>query len=142
MNTATATITDYVQKHTVQGECICGKCLPNPDAPKLGAGDHTINMELFNVAIVGEPTKEEFLKLTAAHPGDFGPCDVMDHKEHGFTERGCWIGDQGHALCYMALGVSLGVFKLLTPSTVMPFLDAATKQHMASSGMICVMAVG
>lgn len=130
---------DYVQSHTQQGQCTCGKCSPDANAPMFKEGDHTINMEFFKVGIVGAPAKDEYLKLMAEHKGEYGDCDPVDGKEHGYMELGGWIGDQGLAMRCMALGVHLGVFKLLTPSTVMPFLPPDLKMQMAESGMVCVM---
>lgn len=100
--------------------------------------DEGINMEFFKVAVTGDPTKDEFLKLVAEHKGEYGDCDLLDGKEHSYLEVGGWIGDQGIAMQCMALGVHLGIFKLLTPSTVMPFLDEDTKRLMAGQGLVCV----
>lgn len=97
-----------------------------------------INMEFFKVAIVGDPTKDEYLRLIAEHGGEHCRCDLTDGKEHSYLEVGGWIGDQGLAMQCMALGVHLGVFKLLTPSTMLPFLDENTKQMLAGQGMVCV----
>jgi len=135
-------IHDYVAKHTQQGECICGKCLPIPDAGTskfyMQQGRHTINMEFFKVAIVGEPNKDEYLKLMAEHKGHHCDCNPIDGGEHGYMELGGWIGDQGEAMCFMALGVHLGVFKLLTPNTVMPHLPDDLKKQMIGAGLVCV----
>lgn len=110
------TLQDYVLAHTVRGECQCGKCADKGDAPDPVG--HTADMVFFKVATTGGPTAEEFRRLTDAHHGVFVPCDPFDGGEHSYIELGGWIGDQGVALQYMALGVLLGVFRSLTPRTM------------------------
>jgi hypothetical protein len=74
-------------------------------------------MVFFKVALKDNPNLEEFKRLTAeAKHGDFADVDPFDGKEHNYMELGAWVGDQGLAMLYMALGVRLGAFKLLSPA--------------------------
>lgn len=83
--------------------------------------------------------RETFMGLIADHDPEFAPCDVLDGKEHGFIELGAWIGDQGLALRFMALGEYLGMWKVMTPLRVLgdtiPKKDLDT---MAGMGLITI----
>jgi hypothetical protein len=131
------TIAKYVAEHTERGECKCGRCadVGNKSDP---TGPHTVDMMFFLVAKAGCPTAEEFARLTKEHRSEFSECNPFDGKEHGFIELGSWIGDQGAALLYMALGSLLGIFDLLTPRTVLPGLDEATAMELAGGGLVTV----
>jgi hypothetical protein len=132
-------IIEYTQKHTIQGACQCGNCIDLSKNTVLPAGPHTIDMEIFKVAITGEPNKDEYLTLMAEHKGHHCDCNPVDGNEHGYIELGGWIGDQGLAMMFMALGVYLGVFKLMTPSTMLPpCIPDSLKKMMIERGMICV----
>ena len=54
-------------------------------------------------------------------------------------ELGAWIGDQGLAMLYMALGTALGIFKLLTPKNVLG-LDGPDAIALAQSGLLTIKA--
>jgi hypothetical protein len=131
-------LVQYVLDHTKRGECQCGLC-----ADKGSSADpagHTVNMIFFKVAAQGAD-KETFLRLTADHEGDFGDCNPLDGVEHGYMELGGWIGDQGLAMQYMALGTSLGVFTLLTPLSMLGFpADDPIVMEMAQRGYVTVQA--
>jgi hypothetical protein len=133
------TIHDYVVAHTARGECRCGKCVDRGNRPDPEG--HTADLFFFPVAAVAAPDADRFRTLTREHPGDYVSFDPFDGKEHSFIELGGWIGDQGLALQYMGLGVLLGVFALLTPKTMMPFLDEETQRTMAGAGMVSIQAV-
>lgn len=75
-------------------------------------------MIFFRVSKVGEPTAEEFERLTKEKKGAFVELDPLDGKEYGYMELGAWIGDQGLAMQYMALGAMLNLFNLISPVTV------------------------
>lgn len=107
-------LVDYVIHNTERGECHCGKCVDVGSAPDPQG--HTVDMVFFKVAKKNGATPEDFRKATAEHRGEFAEVDPFDGKEHSYLELGGWIGDQGLAMQYMALGVSLGVFKLLSPA--------------------------
>lgn len=147
---------EYVAQFTERGECKCGKCfdrgnrpdpkgLPAAAPPEERVSDilsetgHTADLMFFKVAKKEGVAVEEFVRLSKAHPGDFGPCDPLDGKEHGYQELGAWIGDQGLALLYMGLGHLLGVFDLLTPRTMLPKeLADEMGMQLAGQGMVTV----
>ena len=110
-------LVDYVLSHTDRGECKCGKCIDVGN--KTDPTGHTADLVFFKVALKGEPDADTFRRLTAEHRGEFGECNPFDGIDHGYMELGGWIGDQGLAMQYMALGTLLGEFKLLTPRTVL-----------------------
>lgn len=132
---------DYVSAHTTRGECQCGKCCDRGAAPDPTG--HSVDTTFFKVAATKDadqnsPTKAMFLGLTKAHHGEFAECDPLDGNEHGYIELGAWIGDQGLALQYMALGALLGVFRLMSPDTMMPSMPTDLKMRMAESGLVTV----
>jgi hypothetical protein len=131
------TLAEYVLKHTTQGECKCGRCIDVGTTPDP-TGPHTVDLVLFKVAAVNAPSADDFRNLTYLHSGYYVECDPLDGKEHGYIELGGWIGDQTVALRYMALGVSLGVFRLLSPKTIMPGLAAELHMKMAIAGYVTV----
>ena len=128
---------EYVAEHTVRGECNCGRCVDRSDAPDPTG--HTVDMVFFKVAVKGSPDTEEFKRLSKSLTGDFTDCDPFDGHEHNFMELGGWIGDQGLAMQYMALGVLLGIFKLLSPKTMLG-MDGELAVGLASNGLLAVMA--
>lgn len=133
---------DFVLAHTDRGECKCGKCIdvgfkPDPSGP------HTVNMIFFKVAgrlIEDQETmKTTFRSLTTAHKGAYEEVNPFDGKEHGYLELGAWIGDQGIAMQYMALGVLLGQFQLLSPLTVLHLAkDDPLVVQLAGAGYLMV----
>jgi hypothetical protein len=136
----------FVRRHMVQGDCKCGKCIP-PVKSKPDPTDHAVNMVFFFAAMVEDPdthvmpTVEQFKKLTAEHQGSWDEVNPFDGGEHNYLTLGGWMGDQGTALLYMAMGVRLGVFTLLTPWTMMPkVMSEETAQHMAGMGMVSIVA--
>lgn len=128
---------DYVLTHTERGECRCGKCCDTTGRPDPQG--HTIDMVFFKVAVTNAPTKEEFIQLTKDHRGEFGEVNPIDGGDHNYMELGGWIGDQGIAMMYMALGVFLGVFNLLSPATVLK-IDDSRALEMAGMGFLSVQA--
>lgn len=128
----------YVIEHTERGECNCGLCLDRGESPDP---QHAIDTGFFKVALKNSPDLATFLTLTRAHIGDFAECDPMDGKEHGYMELGAWLGDQGVALRYMALGHMLEAFTLLTPRTVLgQDIPDDLVQQFAGAGLVTVIA--
>jgi len=109
-------LVEYVLAHTDRGECQCGKCVDSQGTRQPEG--HTVDMVFFKIAAKDNPDKAEFLRLTQEHQGEFGDVDPLDGKEHSYLELGGWIGDQGIAMQYMALGVLLGVFNLISPAAL------------------------
>lgn len=151
-------IAKFVAEYTERGECKCGKCAdkgnrpdpvgqPHAAPPELRASDilsgmgHTADMIFFKVSIKGKPDVEEFKKLTKSETGAFENVDPFDGEEHSYLQLGAWIGDQGMALRYMALGHLLGVFDLLTPKTILRMTgDDPLIMQMAEQGFVTVAA--
>lgn len=130
-------LAEYVVRHAQRGECGCGKCIDRGDAPEPEG--HVVDMVFFKVGLSGEPSAEEFRSLTAGHRGDYGDVDPFDGSEHSFLDLGGWIGDQGLAMQYMALGALLGVFELLTPARL-GIEDPDLAMKMAEHGFVTVLA--
>lgn len=118
----------YVEKHT------------RVHAPQRAMPvDGAVNMVFFQVECVGKPQAEQLLALVRAHRGEFATLDVLDGIEHSYIDLGAWIGDQGVALRFMALGTALGVFELFTPKAILgQACDDETEARMAGMGYITV----
>lgn len=134
------TLADYILTHTERGECTCGRCQPVPADPGPKTNRHTADLIFFKVCTKNNPTADELRALVTAHQGEYGPCDLFDGKEHSYLEIGGFVGDQGVALMLMGLGSLLGLWQLLTPNTIMPYLPEETKMHMAGVGLITILA--
>jgi hypothetical protein len=127
-------LAQYVIDHTERGECRCGKCIDVLNKPNLEG--HTVDMAFFNVAKRGEATLEEFERLTNEHKGDFCNVNPFDGREHDYLELGGWLGDQGLAMQYMALGVLLHKFVLLSPA--MLGISGPRAVELAGTGFLAV----
>lgn len=122
-------LADYVVEHANRGDCMCGKCIDVPANPQQPSG-HTVDLTFFKVAQSGG-NKEKFLSLVKAeYPG------WLDGEEHNYMQVGGEVGDQGLALMVIGLGHLLGVWKAMTPDTMMPFLPDEMKMKMAGAGMV------
>lgn len=140
---------EYVRNHTDRGPCRCGKCIdappPGPERTvELGKmlAQHTVNMYFFDVSARNNPNVEEFVALTQAHQGEFADVNPLDGEEHGYMELGGWIGDQGLAMQYMALGQLLGLWQTITPAAILDVNDPAQKplaDQMAGMGMVSIL---
>ena len=127
----------YIHDHTERGECKCGKCADVGNSPDPRG--HTIDMVFFKVAVKDNPSLEEFKRLSAeSKHGDYADVDPFDGKEHNYMELGAWIGGQGLAMLYMALGVSLGAFTLLSPALL--GLSGPQALQFAGMGMLSIQA--
>lgn len=129
---------EYVQEHSIRGECACGQCCDRGDAPEPAG--HTVSVEFFAVALRGQPTRADFEAAARAHRGDYMAVDVFDGNEHNYITLGAWIGDQGLALQFMGLGALVGAFKLITPSLALPGIDQGLSRQLAASGLVAVVA--
>jgi hypothetical protein len=103
-----------------------------------------VDVHFFQVKIRGTPDVNNFIALIDAHVGDFNEVDVFDGNEHGYMELGGWIGDQGYALRFMALGSYLKLWDLMTPENmlgaIMPDLPKELLDELAGKGMITIKA--
>lgn len=136
----TPALIEYVMAKSTRGECQCGECFDRGEKPDPTG--HTADLMFFKVGVAGKPDADTFRRLTAEHVGAFGSVDPFDGDEHGFMELGGWIGDQGLAMQYMGLGTVLGVFKLLSPKTMLgDLIPAELQMTMAQRGLLTVVAV-
>jgi hypothetical protein len=129
-------LANYVISHTERGECKCGACIDVGNKPDPQR--HTVDMVFFKVARVNGADADEFKRLTTEHHGHYGEVDPFDGKEHNYMELGGWIGDQGLAMQYMALGVLLGKFKLLSPA--MLGMEGPAALQLAGMGLLSIQA--
>ena len=135
-----------VMASTERGECRCGQCADRGDRPDPEG--HTVDIGFFTVALRVDPAHRdemvaEFRRLSGEHrsPFDGSALDVFDGKEHSYIEIGYWIGDQGVALQYMALGALLGIFHVLTPTSVLGLKkDNLLAQALMGQGFVQVRA--
>lgn len=140
-------LTNFINKISIRGACMCGRCIDAPPNPeKHQPTGHTSDLIFFKVSLKGNPSdvdkesmKSEMIKLIKEHEGEFCEVDVFDGKEHNYLELGGWIGDQGLALTMMGVGELLGLWKLLTPKSMLgPFLTDELCNQMAGLGMITI----
>lgn len=129
----------YVITHTQRGECTCGKCIDRGNTPDP---EHAVDMEFFKVALFGNPTAAELLRLVAEHSGEFASVNPFDGQEHSYIELGAWLGDQGLALQFMALSELLGVAQVQTPSKMLPGFPPDLLKNLAGAGYVTLQAKG
>lgn len=134
-------IQEFVSKYSKRGACTCGECFdapPNPEEhqPK----GHTADMEFFKVALNlnGNTTEEVGKELQSIVSKEYP--QWLDGKEHGYMEIGGDVGDQGRALCLMGIGSLLGLWELLTPSSLLPDMPEDVRKMMAGQGMVSIRA--
>lgn len=114
------TLPDYILAHTERGECTCGRCQPVPADPGPKTNRHTADLIFFKVCAKDNPRAGQLLVMVGFHRyASQHPVDLFDGKEHSYIEIGGFVGDQGLALQLMGLGALLGLWKLLTPYTVL-----------------------
>ena len=131
------TLAEYVRGHSERNACRCGHCFISGEDKPLG--NHTVEVAFFDVSVRGPATKEALKRLVETHKGEFVTCDLLDGQEHNYLEIGAWIGDQGLALQLMGLGKLLGLWKLMTPKSLLR--DAISDElamQMAGAGMVTI----
>lgn len=102
------------------------------------AGD-CVDLVFFGVKPVGSPEPERLRALVKSHQAN--EVQVFDQQEHSYLELGAWLGSQELALRLMGLGAALGLWKLLSPRTVMGnLIGEELVQQMAGNGYITVLA--
>ena len=98
-------------------------------------------MEFFGVKTDKTIVSPEALKgILQNHIGEFDECDCFDGKEHSYIELGAFVGSQEGALRLMGMGADLGLWELLTPTSLMPFLSEELRLEMAGGGYVCIKA--
>ena len=135
-------LTDFVMANARHGACTCGKCIDSTHNPRstaspevsLRTNAHVVNLTFFEVSKNPTTDKDVFLKMVKAeHP------EWLDGRDHSYLEIGSTMGDQGLALMTIGLGHLLGVWKALSPDTVLPFLNKEKKLELAGAGMVSLM---
>lgn len=129
-------LAEYVLKHAVRGACTCGSCIDAPLNPEQCQPEgHTADLVFFKVAQKEEPDSAAFRTLVQEEFPRW-----LDGEEHSYLEMGGDMGGQAVALVTMGLGHLLGVWQLLTPRNLMPFLPEDMQMEMAGRGMITIKA--
>ena len=132
-------LNDYVLAHSRRGACQCGRCadaVANPS--KCQPGGHTADMMFFKVANEGADAAT-LRQLVQEEKEAFSPVNMFDGKEHNYLEVGGFVGDHGIALQLMGLGHLLGLWKLLTPTTILGIPSSSPlAMQMAVGGMVAV----
>ncbi len=101
-----------------------------------------VDLVFMKVSAVPDVSLRELQQLIGTHEGVFAPVDVFDGAEHGYIELGGWLGSQELALRFMGLGVSLGLFQLLSPRMVLgENVDSEMELKMAGMGMVTIQAL-
>lgn len=119
---------DYIVTHTARGECQCGRCCDK--APDRPAPAHSVDVHFFWVSAIGDPTKEDLLRLLEAHYPE------MERLRKGpsYIEIGGALGDQGLALRLIGLGQLVGLWTAITPKTLRLTGEAA--DELAGRGFV------
>ena len=103
----------YVNEHSMRGDCKCGRCIDGEDDPQQPNG-HTANLIFFEVTEMATDEKADADTFTGLVEAEFP--HWLNGEEHSYIEMGADIGDQGMAMMGMGLGSLLGVWTLLTPA--------------------------
>ena len=137
-------LVEFIAKHAERGACQCGKCIDAVDHPENHQPTgHTADLVFFKVAAKDSPDAEQLKTLIRVNfKGEFCDLNPLDGSEHSYIEIGGWIGSQDYGLMLMGLGTVLGLWKLLTPRTVLGAegLDRATELALAGKGYVTVKA--
>lgn len=137
-----SSLIDFITTHTQRGACTCGRCCDaGPEPEKHQPTGHTADLIFFQVAARNNPDPEQLKKLLREHQSEYGSCDLLDGKEHSYLQVGGFVGEQGLALMLMGLGSLLGLWKLLTPRSVMgKLIDEEMVHKLAGAGYITIRA--
>lgn len=107
------------------------------DAPAAKCAD----LCFFKVVLCGSPSADVLVDLVQTHSRGPRPVYVLDSCEHNYLELGAWLGSQELALRLMGMGSLLGVWKLLTPLTVLgENAPPALVDQLAGAGMLTIVA--
>lgn len=144
---------EYIETHTERGECQCGHCIDSiehcidsvrtdtPRHSRLEEHCDCVDMVFFKVS-AKLADAETLTELIQKHHGVFCNINLFDGKEYNYIDIGAWLGDQGAALTLMGLGTLLGLWKLLSPKTMLgPMCDDALAMKMAYAGLLSIQTV-
>lgn len=148
----------YVNEHSQRGACQCDECfefvkitgdhtrtmalVKTADLPARQPTGHTADLIFFRVSAINGASADELRRLIMLNKhGAFCEVDIFDGGEHNYLEIGGWIGDQGLGLTFMGLGAILGLWKLMTPKSLLGS-NISEEQcfEMAGRGMIVIQA--
>ncbi len=130
-------LVEYILEHSKRGACMCGKCVDVSAHPEEHQPNgHTANVEFFKVSLKNNPVSQSLKKPINDHNGEFCEINLFDGNEHNYLDIGAWIGDQGTALALMGMGELLGLWKLLTPTSM--GMPPELAQMMAQQGMVSI----
>lgn len=144
---STTSLHQFILDHTERGACKCGRCVDKDNIPDPRG--HTVHMTFMMVSLRGDEPREtmadEFKTLSREWPGDpdtwdGSALDVLDGEWRNYMQLGAWLGDQGLALQYMALGTLLDVFDLISPAIKWPDVPEDVANTMAANGLLLVRA--
>ena len=141
-------IRDFLERNIVRGECTCGKCVDAGSEPEKHQPEgHTVDMAFFQVAFredifqkavregMTDPVLKEADELRELITKNFP--QYFDGNEHSYLEVGADMDDQGTALMLIGAGHLLGLWKAMTPTTVLgDLISDEMKMQMAGMGMI------
>jgi hypothetical protein len=135
-------VIEYVTAHADRGPCRCGRCSGPPDPEDKQPAGHTVNLVFFEVSAKDNPDAETFRQLVIENKeGAYTDVDLFDGREHNYIELGGWIGDQGLAMMLMGLGTNLGLWKLLSPYTILgEDTPVALAMQAAGQGLLAIQA--
>lgn len=129
----------YVTQYAVRGACQCGLCADAPAHPEQHQPlpEHSVDVTFFRVA-AAEGARADDLRASvkSEHP------EYLNGAEHSYITIGADLGDQGIALMLIGLGHVLGLWRALSPATVLPSLPHELKMQMAGAGMVSLKATG
>lgn len=133
-------LTDWIRENVIRGACRCGKCIDAGPEPETRQPEgHTADLIFFEVALKDGARAKELKEILRNHPGDFNVVDIFDGQEHNYMELGGWVGDQGMAMMLMGAGSLMGLWKLMTPRTILgDDCDDHTVERMAGLGLVTI----
>lgn len=121
-------LNSYISTHTAT--------MPADSVPD---GKNAVHLILMDVVPSQNADADTLRELISEHKGEFCDANPLDGAEHSYIELGGWLGNQHDALALIGLGTHLGLWKLLSPRTMLPgMLTPEQEQEMAGQGLIAV----
>ncbi len=124
----------FVEEYGIRGDCECGQCVDQSANPTQPEG-HAVDITFFKVAVRPGASGEVLRRLVLEEAPTY-----LDGKEHNYLEVGGDIGDQGAALMLIGMGHLLGLWKALSPATLMSFMPRAFQMEVAGMGGVSLQA--
>jgi hypothetical protein len=118
---------EYIRAHSVR----------HPAGTVAGA----TNVVFFDVRAKESADADHLRALLAAHEEGFMELNLFDGGEYGYIELGAWLGSQGDALALIGLGTQLGLWRLLSPRTMLgEEVPTLLETRLAEKGLVSVQA--